>query len=31
MTQSIETMTVRNAIYGRCSVHTYAPEKIDPL
>lgn len=32
MTESIDTMTVRDAIYGRCSVRAYAPEqKIDQL
>ena len=28
MTQSINTMTVRDAIYGRCSVRTYDPEQV---
>lgn len=31
MTESIDTMTVRDAIYGRCSVRAYAPEQIDHL
>jgi nitroreductase len=29
MAQSIDTMTLRDAIYGRCSVRTYALEPID--
>lgn len=29
MTQSFDTMSVRDAIYGRCSVRTYAADKID--
>jgi nitroreductase len=29
MAQSIDTMTVRDAIYGRCSVRAYTPEQID--
>lgn len=29
MAQSIETMTLKDAINGRCSVRAYAPEKID--
>lgn len=29
MTQSIDTMTVRDAIYGRCSVRAYTPEQIN--
>jgi nitroreductase len=29
MTQSIDTMTLRNAIYGRRSVRAYAPERIE--
>jgi nitroreductase len=29
MPQSIDTMSVRDAINGRCSVRAYAPEKID--
>lgn len=29
MTQSIDTMTVKAAIYGRCLVRAYAPEQID--
>ncbi len=29
MTPSIDTMTVKEAIYGRCSVRTYSPERIE--
>lgn len=29
MTQSIDTMTVKDAIYGRCSVRAYAPAQIN--
>jgi nitroreductase len=30
MSLSIESMSVRDAIYGRCSVRAYAPGKVDP-
>ncbi|WP_035626049.1 nitroreductase family protein [Herminiimonas sp. CN] len=29
MSQSIDTMTIRDAIYGRCSVRSYTSERID--
>lgn len=29
MTEIIDTMTLKSAIYGRCSVRAYSPEKLD--